>query len=184
MQGRARTGTEKTLAFGITVIGKIIKFNTKHGFVNTMAMIVLLYLRTQRFTFSMVLMLISCVTGMGKTLFLSFWLQQKIFLVKFRSSKKLYLSVVHWTEHWATFWLRQRQVYMSVERRKSSCEMHSLSKRSTYNPVLIVEAWVFPVLVNLYVYENNKEVMMFAGAVTWIVQVTWRKMQLQHCSIY
>lgn len=31
MQGRARTGTEKTLAFGITVIGKIIKFNTKHG---------------------------------------------------------------------------------------------------------------------------------------------------------
>lgn len=72
MQGRARTGTEKTLAFGITVIGKIIKFNTKHGFVNTMAMIVLLYLRTQRFTFSMVLKLISCVTGMGKTLFLSF----------------------------------------------------------------------------------------------------------------
>ncbi|CAG7880480.1 unnamed protein product [Brassica rapa] len=31
MQGRARTETEKTFAFGIPVIDKIIKFNTKHG---------------------------------------------------------------------------------------------------------------------------------------------------------
>lgn len=41
MQGRARTGTEKTLAFGIPVIDKII--HAKHGFVNTIAMIVLFY---------------------------------------------------------------------------------------------------------------------------------------------
>lgn len=33
MIGRARTGTGKTLAFGIPVIDKIIKFNAKHGFV-------------------------------------------------------------------------------------------------------------------------------------------------------
>ncbi|KAL3636564.1 DEAD-box ATP-dependent RNA helicase 53, mitochondrial [Castilleja foliolosa] len=31
MIGRARTGTEKTLAFGILIIDKIIKFNQKHG---------------------------------------------------------------------------------------------------------------------------------------------------------
>jgi len=35
MIGRARTGTGKTLAFGIPIIDKIIKFNAKHGFVFT-----------------------------------------------------------------------------------------------------------------------------------------------------
>lgn len=30
---RARTVTGKTLAFGIPIIDKIIKFNAKHGFV-------------------------------------------------------------------------------------------------------------------------------------------------------
>lgn len=33
MIGRARTGTGKTLAFGIPIMDKIIKFNEKHGFV-------------------------------------------------------------------------------------------------------------------------------------------------------
>lgn len=33
MIGRARTGTGKTLAFGIPVLDKIIRFNAKHGFV-------------------------------------------------------------------------------------------------------------------------------------------------------
>lgn len=33
MIGRARTGTGKTLAFGIPILDKIIKFNAKHGFV-------------------------------------------------------------------------------------------------------------------------------------------------------
>lgn len=31
MIGRARTGTGKTLAFGIPIMDKIIKFNEKHG---------------------------------------------------------------------------------------------------------------------------------------------------------
>lgn len=31
--GRARTGTGKTLAFGIPIIDRIIQFNQKHGFV-------------------------------------------------------------------------------------------------------------------------------------------------------
>lgn len=31
MIGRARTGTGKTLAFGIPIMDKIIKFNQKHG---------------------------------------------------------------------------------------------------------------------------------------------------------
>jgi superfamily II DNA/RNA helicase len=33
MIGRARTGTGKTLAFGIPIMDKIIQFNAKHGFV-------------------------------------------------------------------------------------------------------------------------------------------------------
>lgn len=33
MIGRARTGTGKTLAFGIPIMDKIIRFNEKHGFV-------------------------------------------------------------------------------------------------------------------------------------------------------
>lgn len=31
MIGRARTGTGKTLAFGIPIMDKIIRFNEKHG---------------------------------------------------------------------------------------------------------------------------------------------------------
>lgn len=31
MVGRARTGTGKTLAFGIPILDKIIQFNAKHG---------------------------------------------------------------------------------------------------------------------------------------------------------
>jgi superfamily II DNA/RNA helicase len=34
MIGRARTGTGKTLAFGIPIMDKIIQFNAKHGFVS------------------------------------------------------------------------------------------------------------------------------------------------------
>lgn len=33
MIGRARTGTGKTLAFGIPILDKIIKFNAKNGLV-------------------------------------------------------------------------------------------------------------------------------------------------------
>jgi len=33
MIGRARTGTGKTLAFGIPIMDKIIQFNAKHGLV-------------------------------------------------------------------------------------------------------------------------------------------------------
>lgn len=33
MIGRARTGTGKTLAFGIPIMDKIIQYNEKHGFV-------------------------------------------------------------------------------------------------------------------------------------------------------
>lgn len=33
MIGRAKTGTGKTLAFGIPIMDKIIRFNAKHGFV-------------------------------------------------------------------------------------------------------------------------------------------------------
>lgn len=32
MIGRAKTGTGKTLAFGIPIMDKIIKLNEKHGF--------------------------------------------------------------------------------------------------------------------------------------------------------
>lgn len=32
MIGRARTGTGKTLAFGIPIMDKIIQFNAKHGY--------------------------------------------------------------------------------------------------------------------------------------------------------
>lgn len=35
MIGRARTGTGKTLAFGIPIMDKIIRFNEKHGFVQS-----------------------------------------------------------------------------------------------------------------------------------------------------
>lgn len=31
--GRAKTGTGKTLAFGIPIMDKIIQYNAKHGFV-------------------------------------------------------------------------------------------------------------------------------------------------------
>jgi superfamily II DNA/RNA helicase len=34
MFGRARTGTGKTLAFGIPILDKIIEFNKQHGFVH------------------------------------------------------------------------------------------------------------------------------------------------------
>lgn len=34
MIGRARTGTGKTLAFGIPILDRIIQFNAKHGFVH------------------------------------------------------------------------------------------------------------------------------------------------------
>lgn len=33
MIGRARTGTGKTLAFGIPILDKITQFNAKHGLV-------------------------------------------------------------------------------------------------------------------------------------------------------
>lgn len=33
MIGRARTGTGKTLAFGIPIMDKVIQYNAKHGFV-------------------------------------------------------------------------------------------------------------------------------------------------------
>ena len=33
MIGRARTGTGKTLAFGIPILDKLIQFNAKNGFV-------------------------------------------------------------------------------------------------------------------------------------------------------
>lgn len=35
MIGRARTGTGKTLAFGIPIMDKIIRFNRKKGFVHS-----------------------------------------------------------------------------------------------------------------------------------------------------
>lgn len=35
MIGRARTGTGKTLAFGIPIMDKIIQFNRKKGFVHS-----------------------------------------------------------------------------------------------------------------------------------------------------
>jgi superfamily II DNA/RNA helicase len=34
MIGRARTGTEKTLAFGIPIMDKILSYNEKNGFVS------------------------------------------------------------------------------------------------------------------------------------------------------
>ncbi|KAF3577872.1 hypothetical protein DY000_02031545 [Brassica cretica] len=52
----------------------------------------------------------------------------------------------------------------------AALEICSFSKRSTNNCILIAEAGAIPVLVNLCIYENNKELIMFAGAVTSIVQ--------------
>lgn len=79
----------------------------------------------------------------------------------------------------------------SVEdRRGAVTEIRSLSKRSTDNRILIAEAGAIPVLVNLLtnedaltqenavtsilnlsIYENNKELIMLAGAIPSIVQV-------------
>jgi ATP-dependent RNA helicase DDX21 len=36
MIGRARTGTGKTLAFGIPILDKILQYNAKHGFVSSL----------------------------------------------------------------------------------------------------------------------------------------------------
>jgi len=44
MFGRARTGTGKTLAFGIPILDKIIEFNKQHGFVHFFCVILLLLL--------------------------------------------------------------------------------------------------------------------------------------------
>ncbi len=41
MIGRARTGTGKTLAFGIPILDKIIQYNAKHGFVSSVTLILL-----------------------------------------------------------------------------------------------------------------------------------------------
>jgi len=49
MIGRARTGTGKTLAFGIPIIDKIIKYNAKHGLVFSESLTII---EVQRFTFS------------------------------------------------------------------------------------------------------------------------------------
>ncbi|GAB2296977.1 hypothetical protein Dimus_031081 [Dionaea muscipula] len=76
------------------------------------------------------------------------------------------------------------------ERRSSVREIRSLSKRSTDNRILIAEAGAIPVLVNLLttddiliqenavtsilnlsIYENNKGLIMLAGAIPFIVQV-------------
>ena len=76
------------------------------------------------------------------------------------------------------------------ERRVAVTEIRSLSKRSTDNRILIAEAGAIPVLVNLLttddvvtqenavtsilnlsIYENNKELIMLAGAIPSIVQV-------------
>ncbi|KAL2904720.1 U-box domain-containing protein 10 [Bienertia sinuspersici] len=79
----------------------------------------------------------------------------------------------------------------SVEdRRTAVAEIRSLSKRSTDNRILIAEAGAIPVLVNLLtsddeltqenavtsilnlsIYEHNKELIMLAGAIPSIVQV-------------
>ncbi|XP_010427916.1 PREDICTED: U-box domain-containing protein 10 [Camelina sativa] len=79
----------------------------------------------------------------------------------------------------------------SIEDRRSAVsELRSLSKRNTDNRILIAEAGAIPVLVNLLtsddtetqenavtcilnlsIYEHNKELIMLAGAVTSIVQV-------------
>ncbi|KAJ0241155.1 U-box domain-containing protein 10 [Hirschfeldia incana] len=76
------------------------------------------------------------------------------------------------------------------DRRTALSELRSLSKRNTDNRILIAEAGAIPVLVNLLtsedvetqekavtcvlnlsIYESNKELIMLAGAVTSIVQV-------------
>ncbi|CAA0328850.1 unnamed protein product [Arabidopsis thaliana] len=77
------------------------------------------------------------------------------------------------------------------DRRTAVSEIRSLSKRSTDNRILIAEAGAIPVLVklltsdgdtetqenavtcilNLSIYEHNKELIMLAGAVTSIVLV-------------
>ncbi|KAG2321650.1 hypothetical protein Bca52824_014863 [Brassica carinata] len=76
------------------------------------------------------------------------------------------------------------------DRRTALSEIRSLSKRNTDNRILIAEAGAIPVLVNLLtsedvetqekavtcvlnlsIYESNKELIMLAGAVTSLVQV-------------
>ncbi|KAL0701428.1 hypothetical protein Bca4012_057550 [Brassica carinata] len=76
------------------------------------------------------------------------------------------------------------------DRRTALSEIRSLSKRNTDNRILIAEAGAIPVLVslltsedvetqekavtcvlNLSIYESNKELIMLAGAVTSLVQV-------------
>lgn len=76
------------------------------------------------------------------------------------------------------------------DRRAAVTEIRSLSKRSTDNRILIAEAGAIPVLVNLLttddvltqenavtsilnlsIYEHNKELIMLAGAIPSIVQV-------------
>ncbi|XP_043693983.1 U-box domain-containing protein 10-like [Telopea speciosissima] len=77
-----------------------------------------------------------------------------------------------------------------VDQRSAATEIRSLSKRSTENRILIAEAGAIPLLVNLLttddvrtqenavtsilnlsIYENNKQLIMLAGAVPSIVQV-------------
>jgi len=43
MIGRARTGTGKTLAFGIPIMDKIIQFNAKHGLVLILVIVILMF---------------------------------------------------------------------------------------------------------------------------------------------
>ncbi|CAM8957142.1 unnamed protein product [Rhodiola kirilowii] len=76
------------------------------------------------------------------------------------------------------------------QRRNAAAEVRSLSKRSTDNRILLAEAGAIPFLVhllmeeneltqenavtsilNLSIFENNKELIMLAGAVPSIVQV-------------
>ncbi|KAE8698986.1 U-box domain-containing protein 11 [Hibiscus syriacus] len=76
------------------------------------------------------------------------------------------------------------------ERRAAVAEIRSLSKRSTDNRILIADAGVVPVLVNLLtaddvllqehavtsilnlsIFENNKSLIMLAGAIPSIVQI-------------
>lgn len=54
MIGRARTGTGKTLAFGIPIIDNIIRFNAKHGSVYSLIFdeSVFYFYLTLRFAFS------------------------------------------------------------------------------------------------------------------------------------
>lgn len=49
MIGRAKTGTGKTLAFGIPIMDKIIQFNKKHGFVVNFYVVFLIILSIYMF---------------------------------------------------------------------------------------------------------------------------------------